>query len=1128
MATTATSRLVEIITAAEPEVRNRPVEAFCRQAALGELLAECDALERFRHESGNLYERVRGLFFLYAIYRFHVPARLAGGAPIAHAIGLPEAEDLGGGRVGPGQCDAALIPHDGYQHFLNRRFEEAIERFLAAQQEHGPSDAISSALAAAYRDLGLQTLANQVRRSVRGLRGNQWMFRVGHPADHALRIRPELLARPSAGEGGAGMYPVLRESTPVRMDLSHSGWSDIFFLGMDYPEGARVLNVSIDLAVHGRDATPKPPVEAFLRVIDEPALRLTSVDLGATAEITDLAEVFDFARDYLGLLKAAVIAAGIVPPGMEGSGESLATLLERVVGPGRGLELVSSVNNIPKGSRLAVSTNLLAALIAVCMRATGQAASLTGQLTEPERRLVAARAILGEWLGGSGGGWQDSGGVWPAAKLIRGVAATEGDPEHGTSRGRLLPRHDAVAIGADLKEALVLVHGGMAQNVGPILEMVTEKYLLRSEAEWQARGEAGLVLDEIIAAVEVGDVDRIAAATTRNFFGPIQAIIPWATNLYTETIIDRVRKRFGARFRGFWMLGGMSGGGMGFIFTPDAKAEAQEALGEIMRQAKRELEHSLPFAMEPVVYDFAVNERGTWSDLLVGPAALMPAGYYALTVPSLLKQDALPLSRRSELDAFGAACRTQPHLSGMIDTLFDRLFPRTATHGSASDLRNQLAELGFDEVQHEQIRGDLQHGRIGLAQNRLPAATSLDDVDDRDVNYAGSPGEAGFREAGLAALRRGEAAVVTLAAGVGSRWTQGAGVVKALNPFCRLGGRHRSFLEVHLAKTIATSRIAGTAIPHVVTTSHLTHDQIAAALARWAKADVSLTLSPGRSVGLRLVPMTRDLRFAWEELSHQVLDEQKQKVRDSLHAALIAWAEQAGEGSDYTAYVPQQCLHPVGHWYEIPNMLRNGVLRKLLAERPNLKWLFLHNIDTVGADLDPALLGRHIAGDSCLTYEVISRRIEDRGGGLARVNGRPRLVEGLAMPREEDEFKLRFYNTLSTWIDVDRLLGVFGLGRGDLNNDAKVAAAVRAVAAKVPTYVTLKDVKKRWGHGQEDVLPVAQFEKLWGDMTTLPEVDCRFVVVPRLRGQQLKDVNQLDGWLRDGSAAYVERLCDWE
>ena len=80
----------------------------------------------------------------------------------------------------------------------------------------------------------------------------------------------------------------------------------------------------------------------------------------------------------------------------------------------------------------------------------------------------------------------------------------------------------------------------------------------------------------------------------------------------------------------------------------------------------------------------------------------------------------------------------------------------------------------------------------------------------------------------------------------------------------------------------------------------------------------------------------------------------------------------------------------------------------------------------------------------------------------------------------------------------------------------------------MPTYITLKDVKKRWGKGQEDVYPVTQFEKLWGDMTTLPEFDCGFVAVPRLRGQQLKEVAQLDGWLRDGSAAYLETLCAWE
>ena len=152
--------------------------------------------------------------------------------------------------------------------------------------------------------------------------------------------------------------------------------------------------------------------------------------------------------------------------------------------------------------------------------------------------------------------------------------------------------------------------------------------------------------------------------------------------------------------------------------------------------------------------------------------------------------------------------------------------------------------------------------------------------------------------------------------------------------------------------------------------------------------------------------MARDLRFAWEEMPQQLLDEQKQKVRDSLHAALIDWAQNAGEGSDYTDNLPSQCLHPVGHWYEVPNLLRNGVLRRLLAERPQLKYLMLHNIDTLGADLDPALLGLHIASGAALTFEVIPRAVEDRGGGLARVDGRVRLVEGLALPREEIEFRL--------------------------------------------------------------------------------------------------------------------------
>jgi hypothetical protein len=599
------------------------------------------------------------------------------------------------------------------------------------------------------------------------------------------------------------------------------------------------------------------------------------------------------------------------------------------------------------------------------------------------------------------------------------------------------------------------------------------------------------------------------------------------------------------------MLGGMSGGGMGFIVDPRRRAAAQDQLLEIMRHTKRRLEMALPFAMEPVVYDLAINERGTYARELRGDAALMPAGYYTLVVPGLLRRDVRELSaaRRAELDRFGAACRTDPDLSGMVQTLFDRIVPRAAAEERGGrTLAHHLDELGFDRIQHEQIRADLRNGRISLAQNRLPASTDIRDVEPGDVVSLEAPEpftaevavdplrssvdgrQSSLTGTGMGSLRRGEVAVMTLAAGVGTRWTQGAGVVKAINPFAKLGGRHRTFLEVHLAKSRRTGRLSGTPLPHVVTTSYLTHEPIASYLAAEDNYGYPgpLARSPGRAVGLRLVPMARDLRFAWEEMPQQLLDEQAQKVRESLHAALIGWAQAAGEGSDYTDNVPLQCLHPVGHWFEFPNLLRNGVLADLLRQRPQLQYLVLHNIDTVGMNVDPALLGWHIHSGATMTVEVTTRRLEDRGGGLARVDGNLRLVEGLAMPREEAEFRLSYYNSNTMWLHLDRVLAVFGLSRADLDDQARIAEAVRRLAARVPTYITLKDVKKRWGHGQEDVYPVAQFEKLWGDMTALPDMDCRYVAVPRVRGQQLKEPAQLDDWLRDGSAAYVESLCDWE
>lgn len=1103
------NQLIDIITSSDPSIKNKSLEDYCKDASLEMLLAEARELEQYRKQESNLYNRVRALFFLYALHRFYIPAN-------------------------PNISHEGIIPYEAFMHILYRRFEEAISLFLKVQDEKGCNEGLSSGLADAYHQLAFQTLADQVKISVRSTAGNKWMFRIGHPFDQPLKVKHVLTVKDEL----TGLYPCLHESTPVRMDLSHSGWSDIFFLGMDYPEGARVLNISVNLCIRNRavPAQPTPPIETWFRIIEEPIIRLTSVDLGSTADISQLAEIFDFAKDYLGLLKAAVIASGIVPPGMEGAGLPLSYLLQNMVGKGKGIEIVSKVNNIPKGSRLAVSTNLLASLISLCMRATGQTERLTGILNEEERRLVAAKAILGEWLGGSGGGWQDSGGVWPGMKIIKGMEASEDDPEYGISKGRLLPQHtilekDQVSheTRQKLQDSLVMVHGGMAQDVGPVLEMVTEKYLLRSPKEWEARQDAIFYFDEVVQKLKDGDIKGIGAFTHKNFEGPIQAIIPWATNLYTETLISKIREEFGDHFWGFWMMGGMSGGGMGFIFDPAFKQEAQDRLQQLMTETKKKFEHSIPFAMEPVVYDFSINEKGTYAVLETGKQALIAKEYYTLILPGLLRKELNTLtdSQRNELKMLSHAYKSQEQYTGLVHRLFERMIPQgEEEQGQQKPLNLLLEELGFNPGQHEQIKKELKSGRIGLSKNRMPISTTIEDVLPSELAPPSILNDQRLIELGTHALQNGELAIVSLAGGAGSRWTKGAGVVKSLNPFARLGGRHRNFVETHLAKSRRTEARTNTLLQHIFTTSYLTHPAISSFLTDEYRGKA--VLSEGKVIGLRLIPTERDLRFLWEEMPQQQLDEQSQKVQQSVRTALINWAKSAGEAEDYRDNLPSQCIHPVGHWYEIPNLFLNGTLNELMKENPNLNHLLVHNIDTLGANADPALLGYHIEQNKAMTVEVITRKLDDRGGGLAKINGQLRLVEGLALPDEKIEFKLSYYNTNTFWINIDLLLQAFGLTRSDLPDKAKVASQVYRMASRMPAYVIIKDVKRRWGKGQEDVFPVTQFEKLWGDMTAIPELQCTYVNVPRMRGQQLKEVSQLDGWSRDGSKEYIERICQWE
>ena len=1053
------SSLLEIIQSTKEDVRNISLDDYCQSKNREELYQECLELDTFRRFSTeNLYQQVRALFFLHAIYRYHLPNH-----PTTTTT--------------PTTTSDEIIPYKGYQAMLDRKFEDAIDLFLQFPHKH--TYAMESSLAKCYYELGFQTLANQVKQSVQSHPGNAWMFTTSTHEYPLKWVVPT--------------HQTLQECTPVRMDVSHCGWSDIFFLGMDYPQGARVLNISIDVSTIQQQSSSSP-ITCYVRTTPNAGtITLTSIDLKTSSVLTTVGEVFDFASDYLGLLKAGLVASGLIPPSYESMPNMpLSNILDQLGLPAThvGLELITQVHSaIPKGSRLAVSTNLLGSMIALLMRATGQISTLVGPLSDQDRRLAAARAILGEWLGGSGGGWQDSGGLWPGMKLIEGTSPIQGDAEYNISRGRLLPTHTLLPISPTLQQtlqkSLILVHGGMAQNVGPVLEMVTEKYLLRSKLEWKARQHSLELLKEMIRALEDVDMKRLAKLTTQNFFQPLQQMIPWITNAYTESLIKRIQDELKEDLLGFWMLGGCSGGGMGFLVEPEAKPTALKTIHEIMLKTKRELQHSLPFAMDPVVYDFSINHKGSISNLL-------------------LNETDIPTITTATNGTNNSSESSQPQQEQDVYALLDK--------------------IGFDRHHHEMIRKQLLSGMIGLEQNRLSIRTKLENVHPTEVVWGRDLyNHKLYVERGMQELQKGSIAVVTLAAGVGSRWTQGAGVVKALHPFCQFESKFRTFLDVHLSKTIPQKNI-----PHVITTSYMTHEPIQKYLNQNYPNDDNIYVSRGTNVGLRFVPTVKDLKFSFEQDHVQKLDVQAQKMKSSIQTSQLSWVQQVGEATDYHQPNARQCLHPIGHYSEVPSLFLNGTLKQLFIQQPQLQYLLLHNIDTVGVHIDPVLLGYFALSEKTCTFEVMERGMDDVGGGLAKLNGKQvRLVEGLAFSDHADEWKCSFYNTMTTWIHIDSLLELYHLTRTDIleDNMNKIQQECNRVSDLLPTYITIKHVKSRWGNGQEDVHPVAQYEQVWGDISSLTQSD--FIVVPRKRGQQLKDPAQLDGWLRDGSHTYVNSLCSF-
>ncbi len=284
------------------------------------------------------------------------------------------------------------------------------------------------------------------------------------------------------------------------------------------------------------------------------------------------------------------------------------------------------------------------------------------------------------------------------------------------------------------------------------------------------------------------------------------------------------------------------------------------------------------------------------------------------------------------------------------------------------DFAAQVGELPGLALDRERIEGfarGIASGRIGPDTNvfREPPVPATEA--DVDVLEDMEPARrSGLEERGRRAIEAGRVAIAVLNGGMATRFGGGVkGILEAV------GGR--SFLEIKLRQASGLGDV-----PFLVMNSFATHARTRAFLADRGLGDPVTFL---QGVSIRLTESG--------EVFH----------------------DDAGRIS----------LYAPGHG-DFPEALRRGGLVSRLLER-GVEVVQLSNIDNLGADLDPVLVGYHLEHGRPLTAEVARTVPGDVGGAPAVADGRLQVVEGFRFPRDFDFDSVPFMATNTFMMSLSML-----------------------------------------------------------------------------------------------------------
>ncbi|MFH1294878.1 MAG: UTP--glucose-1-phosphate uridylyltransferase, partial [Candidatus Aenigmatarchaeota archaeon] len=459
---------------------------------------------------------------------------------------------------------------------------------------------------------------------------------------------------------------------------------------------------------------------------------------------------------------------------------------------------------------------------------------------------------------------------------------------------------------------------------------------------------------------------------------------------------------------------------------------------EISKEERARLEHRIPVLVEPFVYEYRINEKGISCELVDE------------------------------------------------ETFKEALMHTTRVYGKNIPLDVNALNCKFNEDDFRELQIRYRKGEIGFVKNRLrrdeissPQESDIENIDEKQ------------KESGIQSIRNGELACISPNGGAGTRFMGGA-VVKGACPLFKVGDGFRSFVELKIAQNKWARKAFRGNIRQGFINSYATHDTTKKELGNSRNYGLdSVFLATDTDVMIRVVPGEEDLRH------RHALRKKEHHIRERLEEqAMEGWVRlyngKKGQIIQTGGKNPLTKFSPPGHFDVFVTLFESGIIPELLTE--GVKYIMLSNIDNLAAVVDPSILGTLKNSGKSILVELTSRW-KDVGGALVLHQGKKRLLEGIAFPDKESELSNPYFNTATYWIDIERLLDDIGMDKTRTHDKEYIKSFMRSLRKRMPVYVLIKDSFEEFDHGIIEPWPVAQFERLFGDITTM--VDASYVFVDR-------------------------------